>query len=145
MTPEQRSQIILDILDGVADPTLIRNITTPQGMATDWLINQDVRQLCPHNPKIVQRWAVAVIYFSTGGNEWLKCGALGIDPCGFENPFVEKRRFLSGFSECQWAGISCNSDSCVTEIEFGKCSADHHGRPELQYLCFHHLTHCFFV
>jgi hypothetical protein len=92
-------------------------------MATDWLINQDVRKLCPHNPNVVQRWAVAVICFSSGGNKWLKCGALGMDPCGFENPFAEKRRFLSVFKECQWAGISCDSNSCVTEIEFGKCQS----------------------
>lgn len=121
MTSEQRSEIILEILDGVADPSLIRNVNTPQSMATDWIINQDARQLCPNNPKLVQRWVVAVIYFSTGGNEWLKCGALGMDPCGFENPFVDKKRFLSEFNECQWSGISCNSDSCVTEIEFGRC------------------------
>jgi hypothetical protein len=121
MTPEQRFGIILEILGGVADPTLFLNTTTPQGMATIWIINQDARQVCPNNPKIVQRWAMAVIYFSTGGNEWLKCGALGMDPCGFENPFEDKKRFLSEFNECQWAGISCNSESCVTEIEFGKC------------------------
>jgi hypothetical protein len=120
MTPEQRSQMILDILDGVADPTLIRNVATPPGMATDWLINHDVRQMCPDNPKIIQRWAAAVVYFSTGGNDWIQCGAMGTDACGFENPFVEKRRFLSEFNECEWAGISCNSESWVTEMEFGK-------------------------
>jgi hypothetical protein len=66
-------------------------------MATDWLINQDIREVCPNNPKIVQRWELAVTSFSAGCNEWLKCGALGIDPCGFE-PHQAQRMSVVGKS-----------------------------------------------
>jgi hypothetical protein len=120
VSTEQRSELILAALDAVGDSTLIRDETTPQGMAADWLINHDFRRICPDEEKLVQRWVIAVMYFSTGGNDWFQCSAAGSDACGTEDPFITRRRVLSEFSECQWAGISCNAGSCVTEIEFGK-------------------------
>ena len=112
---------IMALLDSVADPVAIRDGSTSQGQATNWLLNQDPRKICPDNPKFLQRWVLAVIYFSTGGDNWFQCSnsILADDPCGTEDPFENKQRFLSGFSECDWAGIEC-IDDCVTEIEFGK-------------------------
>jgi hypothetical protein len=120
ITESERAILIFDILDQVADSALIRDISTPQGMAADFIIHQDVRKLCPDDAKIIQRWVIATIYFSTGGDDWIGCSASGTDPCGTEKPFVNQVRFLSPFNECQWAGISCNSQECVTEIEFGE-------------------------
>jgi hypothetical protein len=118
ITPEERTARILAELDAVGDPDLIRDLGTPQGLAADWLINEDPRLVCPGDEKLVQRWAVAVMYFSTDGGDWFQCSADGTDPCGDVEPFVGKRRFLSPFSECQWAGITCDVDGCVTEVEF---------------------------
>jgi hypothetical protein len=123
VTPEERALGILQALDLIADPSLIRNGSTSQGMATNWIINQDIRRLCADDEKLVQRWVMAVIYFSTGGSEWNQCSAVGSDSCGAEFPFVNKRRFLSPNSECQWAGVTCNAQACITEIEFGKITA----------------------
>jgi hypothetical protein len=67
ITPEQRIIGILAVLDQVADSVLIRDITTPQGQATDWLLNLDNEQTCPDDPKIIQRWSLAVMYFSMEG------------------------------------------------------------------------------
>jgi hypothetical protein len=58
------------------------------------------------------------MYFSTGGGGWFQCSADGSDLCGLTAPFVGQRRFLSIFNECEWAGIACNMDGCVTEVEF---------------------------
>jgi hypothetical protein len=102
----------------VADPALLRDLDTPQGKATDWLINRDFDQTCPDDEKLVQRWTLAVMYYSTNGDEWDQCSAVGADPCGEENPFLGERRFLSSFNECDWAGIVCNLNGCVTEVEF---------------------------
>lgn len=123
ITEREREILIFGILDQVADSALIRDISTPQGMAADFIIHQDARRLCPDNAKIIQRWVTATVYFSTGGDDWIKCSALGSDPCGTEKPFVNKTAFLSSFNECQWAGISCNFQECVTEIEFGKSAS----------------------
>lgn len=120
ITVQERIDQILAILDAVADPTEIRDVNIPQGKATVWLLEQDTFQICPDNDKLVQRWALAVIYFSTGGDSWLQCSAnpAAVDSCGTESPFSSNQeRFLSSANECTWAGISC-IDGCVTEIEF---------------------------
>ena len=122
ISEEQRVAQILAILDAVADPVKIRDESLPQGKATTWILSQDDFQICPDNDKLVQRWAMAVLYYSTGGDDWFKCSGNPsvTDNCGNEDPFVSgESRFLSGVGECEWAGISCNSDECVTEIEFG--------------------------
>lgn len=123
MPVQERTAQILALLESVADPILIGDTSTPQGQATFWLIFQDGLRLCPDDPKILQRWVLAVMYFSTGGNDWRLCSATGTDACGTLSPFVGKLRFLSDHSECTWAGISCDVAECVTEIEFGKSFA----------------------
>jgi hypothetical protein len=103
----------------VANSTDIRNPNLPQGQATEWFLNQDGAEICPDDPKVLQRWILAVIYFSTQGDGWLQCSAnpSATDNCGAEEPFVAATRFLSSVNECEWAGISC-IDDCITEIEF---------------------------
>ena len=117
ISEEERAAQILALLDAAGNVTKIGDLGTSQGLAADWLINQDFRKECP-SEKIVQRWVIAVFYFATEGESWNKCSAAGSDLCGSEFPFDGKRRFLSDFSECEWAGITCNNDDCVTEIEF---------------------------
>lgn len=118
ITQVQRIEQILAILDAAANATEIRNGSLPQGKATAWLLNEDSFQTCPDNDKLLQRWTMAVLYYSTGGDAWFQCSATGTDNCGNENPFVGQDRFLSGSNECEWAGIAC-VDGCVTDIEFG--------------------------
>ena len=122
-TPEERALAILEVLDQVADPDAIRDISTPQGRATEWIIDEDARRLCPtDDPKpIVQRWSLAVMYYNTGGDLWFQCfaGAIPLSSeCGLLLPHIDEDPFLSPSSECEWAGITCNFDACVTEIEF---------------------------
>ena len=119
ITPDDRErEIIQQLVSAGVDITRLQDLTTSQGQATDWIINQDVRGICPDDEKLLQRWTVASMYFATGGQNWTKCSAAGSDPCGTEEPFINKRRFLSSFNECQWAGITCDIDACITEIEF---------------------------
>lgn len=122
---ESRVQAILSILDAVADPVLIRDGTSSQGLATQWLIEDDEFRICPDDDKLIQRWSMAVMYFSTGGPDWFQCSGdeAATDICGAEDPFVGKQRFLSGVSECDWAGISCIT-GCVSEVEFGTCKVE---------------------
>ncbi|OEU12166.1 L domain-like protein [Fragilariopsis cylindrus CCMP1102] len=61
---------------------------------------------------------MAVFYYATNGDDWLQCSLDGSDKCGSNPPFNSKQRFLSDISECDWAGITCNMDDCVTRIEF---------------------------
>jgi hypothetical protein len=124
MPEEDRIAGILARLDAIADPAKIRDNSTPQGLATTWLLEEDGEfRVCPQDDvcSFEQRWVLAVIYFSTGGPAWFQCSAnpAADDDCGAEEPFVGDTRFLSDTSECNWAGISC-VQGCVTEIEFEK-------------------------
>lgn len=121
LTETERIQAILARLDDVvADPDLIRDNSTPQGKATTWFIEQDEYDICPDDDgcTFLQRWVLAVIYYSTGGDSWFQCAQTDGD-CGTEAPFENDTNFLSSVDECTWAGISCIS-GCVTEIEFGR-------------------------
>ena len=123
---ERITDIMTDLVSVTKDPRLLdSDETTPQSSATKWIL-QDSRSLSllvPHNRnQIIQRWALAVIYFSTGGDEWYQCSAntSAVDDCGNNDPFDNKHRFLSGSHECSWAGIRCNDELWVTDINYGK-------------------------
>jgi hypothetical protein len=124
LTDDERILAILAELDAVADPEKIRDNSTPQGLATTWIIYEDELKVCPGDDgqcsEIVQRWTMAVAYFSAGGGNWTGCSGNpnATDDCGNEEPFIGKERWLSASSECVWAGVSC-INGCVTEIEFG--------------------------
>ena len=116
----ERSQRLLATLSqAVANPDVLSDMSTAQGLATDWILNQDAAVICPDNDKFLQRWVLAVIYYSTGGDEWIQCSAnpAAVDACGTVVPHLGATRFLSSGTECDWAGISC-IQGCVTEIEF---------------------------
>ncbi|KAG7371730.1 two component regulator [Nitzschia inconspicua] len=114
VSPEERIRAILAILDLVADPQLIRDPSTPQGQATEWILNVD-DLACPTDPKLIQRWALAVFYYSTEGDGWELCSDGNI--CDVP-PFEGDSAFLSDVNECGWAGIRCNTVGCVTDIKF---------------------------
>ena len=46
---------------------------TPQKAALDWLVDIDAYQVCPDDPNALQRYTLAVFYYSTLGDEWLDC------------------------------------------------------------------------
>ena len=122
ITLEQRSTEIFAVLDKVSQPLLLRDLSTAQGKAINWLIGEDELVRCPDHPNIIQRWTLATIYYATEGDDWFQCsnGDGANDDCGFEPPFFGEDRFLSPENECFWAGIVCSIDFRVTEIEFGE-------------------------
>ena len=109
INPREREILILAILGTVADPVLLRDASTPQGQATEWILNGDERIVCPDAAKIIQRWALAVMYYSTNGDDWDLCSAedaicaTTLDPD--KGDFL--MNFLSPVDECEWFGITC--------------------------------------
>ena len=109
---------------------------SPQNMALDWLINKDAMYSCPEDENLVQRYVVAVFYYSSIGDEWLQCSA----PDELENPdSIEKANancniedespdgggtdaWLTPVSECQWAGLACQRSigNVLVRIDFGE-------------------------
>jgi hypothetical protein len=119
---QRRQEIVSQVTDALGtNAVVLVNVTSPQSRALTWLLNERNETTCP-GIKLLQRWVLATLYYSTGGDDWFKCsnGIEANDNCGSEAPFVGKKRFLSEDNECLWAGITCDVDKCVTEIEFGK-------------------------
>ncbi len=125
MTAEDRAEEILFTLVDISSPALLSDPTTPQGRAFRWLVDEDAFYVCPSDNTcdVVQRFVLAVVYFSTNGEAWFQCSGnrAASDDCGNDFPFDQgQSRFLAPVSECNWAGIRCSEDLCVTDIEFGK-------------------------
>ena len=109
----------MSILKTVSDPTDLATPGTPQYDAAEWIISTDESVRCPDDEKLVQRYVMALFYFSTNGDDWNQCGQ-NDDTCGLMTPFIDDEKFLSSSHECEWAGAECDAKECITEIEFGK-------------------------
>jgi hypothetical protein len=113
MTPGEREILILAILGTVSSAFLLQDSSTPQGQAAEWILERDDFGVCPDAPKIIQRWALAVFYYSTNGDDWDSC---------FEDDATCVDAFLSPFDECEWFGITCVTTDegldCVERIIF---------------------------
>jgi hypothetical protein len=78
-TAEKRIEQLLQILDAETDSTnLPDDVITARSQATKWLLND--YQVYPDDEELIQRWALAVVYFSTGGDEWFQCRRASADP-----------------------------------------------------------------
>lgn len=67
LTPSQREEGILHILDDISTTETILDSTTPQNIAFDWLVNIDSQQICPSNSiDAEQRSILSVIYYARG-------------------------------------------------------------------------------
>jgi len=70
---------------------------SPQMKALQWILNDDFS--INHSEKIevlIQRYALATIYYSTFGDGW-----------------IVNDYWLSDVSECEWHGITCNDDYVI--------------------------------
>ena len=115
MGPVERHDAMIATLEDVSEAVQLRRASTPQGKAVEWLLYEDELQLCPNDPNIVQRYVLAVLYFSTGGETaWKTCSRRK----DLSNP-CEGKRFLSSTHECIWAGVGCSGRmGSVSKIAF---------------------------
>ena len=116
----ERARIIFMRLSLISDPEDMLDLDTPQGRAYDWIVSKDERRLCPLEENLEQRYALAVLYYSTEGDDWTDCSARD-DDCEGSRSFPGAEPWLSKESECAWAGISCNARSEVRNMELREC------------------------
>lgn len=74
LTPTERREQIEENLSPVSS-VLSNQIPTPQRSALNWIIDDDGAQLCPDDDSLVQRYTLAVFYYSTNGDNWRECNA----------------------------------------------------------------------
>jgi len=102
---------MIDVLFPISGSALYEN-GTPQNRALDWIARNDGANRSPSDPRFVQRYALAVFYYSTGGAQWLDC--FEGDQCTRGSPW------LSSDDECLWGGIVCVDESDVFTINMGE-------------------------
>jgi len=120
LSPEKRNKEILNVLSSVSSKSDLRDFTTPQGMAYEFITEDDRAQLCPDDDNLTQRYVAAVLYYSTEGDGWTECFE-GDRDCGEGVSYYGgKEAFLSEDSECDWAGLTCNRSGELERIELCK-------------------------
>lgn len=117
-------------IDAFSDPDSART------KAVEWIVGLDEAYLCPDDGKfLIQRYVMAVFYFEFQGNDWNDCSAVDGAPCQDDqgNQLIP---FLDVSSECDWGGLNCNDDGCITQIELDENNLVGSLPPELSFLPF---------
>ena len=106
-----REEVMLEELSVLTPEAQLTNSVTPQGMAYQWIVNADGAQInpCMDPDRARQRYALAVVYYATGGDSW-----------------SDNTNWLEGSnSECQWAKVICHQGtmrvSALTLCKFEPC------------------------
>ena len=85
---------MLSKIPGGMESSMAQNLwndSTPQGKAIRWLTEQDGLEVDPSESEVlVQRYALAVIFYATGGKKRENKG------------WIKKAHFLSNMSVCHW-------------------------------------------
>ena len=113
---DDRRKIIFDYLSSLSGKGAIDDIEHPAFMAGSWIADEDRIKVCPGDPNFTQRYILAILYFSTSGDDWVRCTSNSTTECA-------KNRFLSDFNECNWGGVTCDSQQRVTKLNLGKYSS----------------------
>mmetsp|Transcript_5612 Transcript_5612/g.9292 ORF Transcript_5612/g.9292 Transcript_5612/m.9292 type:complete len:839 (-) Transcript_5612:82-2598(-) len=97
----------------ISDPATLQDETSPQFRAAEWIADDDLVIIEEGNEvQLLQRYVLAVFYFSTGGDNWEKCNRFLTCNVGFS--------WLTGVqNECLWHGIRCTADNRVSKILIG--------------------------
>jgi hypothetical protein len=121
-TPED----LLKILSQVSTSESLTTNGTPQNKAYNWLLKDTFYCYTDPGCKLIQRYIMALTYFSTDGEKWTNCAQSGVcNPTicrdGGNKPRLGINSWLShNISECQWCGAACNpTNLCMTDIDLG--------------------------
>ena len=114
----KREELTLSILNDITPESVILTTGTSQNKAFNWLVNIDELKLCPNrNMDIIQRYILAVNYYSLGGDDWFMCTASyntnDTATC------IDQQRHLSKANVCDWFNVTCSIDGNITGIVLG--------------------------
>jgi hypothetical protein len=131
----EREKKLLELYSTVSNKDDILKQGTPQNKAFNWILTNDQYCVCPSSKgcEPVQRYVMAVYYYSTKGENWINCGASSAvcHPNGTTNNGKNTsgcyagadKRWLSTDPSCKWCGNNCDSSlypDCITQINLGK-------------------------
>jgi hypothetical protein len=114
ITEIERQDQLLTILTDITPRSVVLTDGTAQNKAFLWLINVD--KVCPQDSlNVVQRYVLAVLYYSLGGDSWNTCNSATSPTLAACSNRV---RFLSADSECSWFNVTC-TDGAISRIDLG--------------------------
>mmetsp|Transcript_44125 Transcript_44125/g.86568 ORF Transcript_44125/g.86568 Transcript_44125/m.86568 type:complete len:388 (-) Transcript_44125:578-1741(-) len=107
-----KSRVLIDaaISSAVVDPSTLDDPSSPQARAAAWLVENYVAlDPCANGPstaKAAQRFVLATLYFSTGGDVFWR------DTLGW----------LGTGDECLWGGVECGDAGIVVKLDMDENS-----------------------
>ncbi len=129
---------------------ILYDMNTPHGKAFDFMLNRDTRPVKVDDPNLIQRFALTLLFYTTGGRDDTMTPSSstteggGVNGSGRTSGWDSgMAHFLTGMHECHWVkksvedqfwgiwsiesdndrrvGVTkCNSDMEVTEIRLGE-------------------------
>jgi len=127
----EREKQLLELYSTVSSKKDIETKDSPQNKAFNWILNKDEYCVCPSDKgcEPIQRYVMAVYYYSTKGEDWANCGASSAtcNPSGVTNKGSNTsacysgadQRWLSKDPSCKWCGNNCDDPlypDCITQI-----------------------------
>jgi hypothetical protein len=112
-----RAVLLQSLLRDVSNPISMVREGSAQNRAWKWLLERDEMFICPKESNVVQRYILAVFYYSTLGDSWFSCADNSNTPCPRG---ADTYRWLTGASECNWFGVDCDINGVVTGVMFGE-------------------------
>jgi hypothetical protein len=104
-------QLVSELV-GFSSVDALEDRSSPQGKAVAWIVDDAFVQkegLLPTDPKFIQRYAMAVFYFTLGGDAWNVCNR-NDDSC--------EKSWLKPTDECNWFLLKCSDDKMIESIDF---------------------------
>jgi hypothetical protein len=105
-------------------PNVVESPATAQYEAANFIIHNDPLKLDPESSRLTQRYVIALLYYSLGGDNWAihkrsrdlqqGDGRRNLQDGGA----TASTTMLSSSTECQWTGITCNANQAVREIKW---------------------------
>lgn len=104
ISAETREEDIRDIIGSISGEI----VTDGQSSALEWITNIDESTVdddtaCEYGLTIMQKYSLAVLYYSTNGDSW-----------------AGKDKWLTTYDECAWYGITCDGSGEIIGINLGK-------------------------
>ncbi len=99
-----RAQLIKEKCNEISGDTMCQH-NSPQNLAMRWLVEDDKWKLNANSSNFVQRYVIAIIYFSLGPTAWVE--SFWLDP---------------NQDECLISGISCDSERTIKSLDFREYS-----------------------
>ncbi len=101
VAPTREQQVQELVLTATSDQVL-SNKKSPQYRAYQWILNDDPRHVSGDDPDLLQRYILAILYFST--NNTTRAATT----------WINAHEWMSLQHECNWFGIGCEEEALIT-------------------------------